>query len=197
MSGVTLSLLQGIHELALEQLHFERLREIAYRALRRFPHGSPTYSNFLISVSRTDLISVNRMAEPADDDLAGGFSRLQSCSLCRRWVMKFFVPGQSPEHAEEIYNDFQALHKASDKRIRSITFLDRELQKEVQLCVGQDEPWYGGKILLILLCYPRGFQVFTQERGIDSGSPIMIQTTDARVEEFDRFDQPNKLGRGA
>jgi hypothetical protein len=117
--------------------------------------------------------------------------------LCRRWAVKFFVPGQSAEHAEDIYNDFQALHKAADKRIRSITFLDRELQREVQLCVGQDEPWYGGKILLILLCYPRGYQIFTQERGIDSGSPIMVQTTDARVEEFDPFDRPSKLGRGA
>jgi hypothetical protein len=111
--------------------------------------------------------------------------------------VKFFVPGQSAEHAEDIYNDFQALHKAADKRIRSITFLDRELQREVQLCVGQDEPWYGGKILLILLCYPRGYQIFTQERGIDRGTPIMVQTTDARVEEFDPFDRPSKLGRGA
>jgi hypothetical protein len=111
--------------------------------------------------------------------------------------LKFFVPDQSPEHAEDIYNDFRALHNAADKRIRSITFFDRERQTEVQLCVGKDEPWYGGKILLILLCFPRGYHVFTQERGIDSGSPIMIQTTDARVEEFDPFDQPNKLSRGA
>jgi hypothetical protein len=99
--------------------------------------------------------------------------------------MKFFVPDQSPEHAEEIYSDFQLLHQAADKRIRSITFLDRELRAEVQLCVGKEEPWYGGKILLILLCYPRGYQIFTRERGIDDGLPILVQTTDARVEEFD------------
>jgi hypothetical protein len=111
--------------------------------------------------------------------------------------LKFFVPDRSPEHAEDIYNDFRALHNAADKRIRSIAFLDREQQKEVQLCVGKDEPWYGGKILLILLCYPRGYQIFTQDRGIDSGSPIMIQITDVRVEEFDPFDTPNKLSRGA
>jgi hypothetical protein len=111
--------------------------------------------------------------------------------------MEFFVPGQSPEHAEDIYNDFQALYKAADKRIRSITFRDRDRQREVRLCVGQDEPWYGGKILLILLCYPRGYYVFTQERGIDSGSPIIVQAMDARVEEFDPFDRPSKLSRGA
>jgi hypothetical protein len=110
--------------------------------------------------------------------------------------MKFFVPDQSPEHAEDIYNDFRALHNAADKKIRSITFLDRERRAEVQLCVGENEPWYGGKILLILLCYPRGYQVFTQERGIESGSPITVQATDARVEEFDPFDRPNALSRG-
>jgi hypothetical protein len=109
--------------------------------------------------------------------------------------MKFFVPDQSPDRAEDIYSDFQALHNAADKRIRSITFLDRERRTEVQLCVGENEPWHGGKILLILSCYPRGYQVFTKERGIDSGSSIMLQTTDARVEEFDRFDRPNKLSR--
>ncbi len=58
----------------------------------------------------------------------------------------------------------------------------------MQLCGGKEEPWYGGKILLILLCYPRGYQIFTRERGIDGGSPILVQTTDARVEEFDLFD---------
>jgi hypothetical protein len=111
--------------------------------------------------------------------------------------LKFFIPDQSPEHAEDTYNDFRALHNAADKRIRSIAFLDRERQKELQLCVGEKEPWYGGKILLILLCYPRGYQVFTHQRGIDSGSPILIPTTDARVEEFDPFDKPGKLSRGA
>jgi hypothetical protein len=111
--------------------------------------------------------------------------------------LKFFVPDQSPEHAEDIYNDFRALHNAADKRIRSIAFLDRERQTEVQLCVGMDEPWYSGKILLILLCYPRGYLIFTQDRGINIGSPIMVQTTDARVEEFDPFDEPRKVSRGA
>ncbi|MGB2664511.1 MAG: hypothetical protein WAK48_10935 [Candidatus Acidiferrum sp.] len=111
--------------------------------------------------------------------------------------MKFFVPDQPPEHAEDIYNDFRALHNAADKRIRSITFLDRERRAEVQFCVGENEPWYGGKILLILLCYRRGYHVFTQERGIDSRSPIMVQTTVARVEEFDPFDWPSKLSHGA
>jgi hypothetical protein len=81
--------------------------------------------------------------------------------------MKFFVPDQSPEHADDIYNDFRTLHNAADKQIRSITFMDRERRPEVQLCVGENEPWYGGRILLILLCYPRGYQVFTQERGIE------------------------------
>jgi len=113
--------------------------------------------------------------------------------------LKFFVPDQSPEHAEDIYNDFRAFHNAADKRIRSIAFFDRERQKEVQLCVGKDEPLYGGKILLILFCYPRGYQVFTKDRGIDGGSPMMVQTTDARVEEFDLdpFDNERKLSRGA
>jgi hypothetical protein len=111
--------------------------------------------------------------------------------------LKFFVPDQSPEQAEDIYNDFRALHNAADKRIRSIAFLDRERQTNVQLCVGMAEPWYGGKILLILLCYSRGYLVFTQDRGVDTGSPILVQTTDARVEEFDLFDQSNKLSRGA
>jgi hypothetical protein len=46
------------------------------------------------------------------------------------------------------------------------------------------------------LCYPRGYQVFTQERGIESGSPITVQATDARVEEFDPSDRPNTLSRG-
>ncbi len=111
--------------------------------------------------------------------------------------MKFFVPDQSTERAEDIYNDFRALHNAADKRIRSIAFLDRERRAEVQLCVGENEPWYGGKILLILLCYSRGYHIFTRERGIESGSPITVQTTDARVEEFDPFDRPSKLSRGA
>jgi hypothetical protein len=106
--------------------------------------------------------------------------------------MKFFVPDQSPERAEEIYDDFRALHNAAEKRIRSITFLDREHRTEVKLCVGENEPWNGGKILLILLCYPRGYQVFTKERGIDSGAPIMVQTPDARMEEFDPFDRASK-----
>jgi hypothetical protein len=109
--------------------------------------------------------------------------------------MKFFVPDQSPQRADEIYGDFRALHNAADKRIRSITFLDRERRTEVQLCVGENEPWNGGKILLILLCYPRGYQVFTKAQGIDSGSPIMVQTTDARVEEFDPFDRTSKFSR--
>ena len=54
--------------------------------------------------------------------------------------MKFFVPDQSPEHAEDTYNDFQVMHNAADKRIRSITFLGRELRTEVQFCVGMEEP---------------------------------------------------------
>ncbi len=54
--------------------------------------------------------------------------------------MKFFVPDQPPEYAEDIYNDFRALHNAADKRIRSITFLDRERRAEVQLCVGEPAP---------------------------------------------------------
>jgi hypothetical protein len=123
--------------------------------------------------------------------------RSPQATLIRRSVLRFFVPDQSPEHAEDTYNDFRAIHNAADKRIRSIAFLDRERQKEVQLCVGQDEPWYSGKILLILLCYPRGYLVFTRDRGIDSGSPIMVQTTDARVEEFDPLDKSGKLSRGA
>jgi len=110
--------------------------------------------------------------------------------------MKFFVPDVSPEHAEDIYNDFRALHKATDKRIRSITYFDRELGTEVQLCVGKEEPWSGDKILLILLCYPRAY-VFTKERGIESGAPFMVQTTDTRLEEFEPLDRPNQLGRGA
>jgi hypothetical protein len=110
--------------------------------------------------------------------------------------MKFFVLDQSPEHADDIYNDFRTLHNAADKQIRSITFMDRERRPEVQLCVGENEPWYGGRILLILLCYPRGYQVFTQERGIESGSPITVQATLARAKEFDPFDRPNTLSRG-
>jgi hypothetical protein len=111
--------------------------------------------------------------------------------------LKFFVPDQSPEQAEDIYSDFRALHNAADKRIRSIAFLDRERQTEMQLCVGMGDPWYSDKILLILLCYPRTYLVFTQARGIDTGSPIMVQIADARVEEFDPFDEPRKLSRGA
>ena len=103
--------------------------------------------------------------------------------------MRFFVPDQSPEHAEDNYNDFRAIHNAVDKRIRSIAFLDREMQQEMKLSVGKEEPWYNDTILLILLCYPSGYQVFTKERGIESGSPIMVHTTDARVEEFDPFDK--------
>lgn len=45
--------------------------------------------------------------------------------------------------------------------------------------------------------YPRGYLVFTQDRGIENGSPIMVQTTDARVEEFDPFDEPRELSRGS
>ena len=111
--------------------------------------------------------------------------------------MKFFVPDQSPEHAEDIYNDFRALHNAGDKRIRSITFFDRERQTEVQLCVGKDEPWYGGKILLIHRAFREATYVFTQDRGIDDGSPIMVQTTDVRVEEFDPSSAKQTEPRGA
>ena len=110
--------------------------------------------------------------------------------------MRFFVPDQSAEHAEDIYNDFRTLHKATDKRIRSVTYSDLELGAEVQLCVGKEEPWFGGKVLLILLCYPRYF-VFTKDRGIETGAPIMVQTADARIEEFDFLDRPNSLSRGA
>jgi hypothetical protein len=110
--------------------------------------------------------------------------------------MRFFVPDQSADHAEDIYNDFRALHKAADKRIRSITYFDKELATEVQLCVGKDEPWYSGKILLILLCYPRAL-VFTKDRGIENGAPIMVQLADARIEEFDFLDRPSSLSRGA
>jgi hypothetical protein len=110
--------------------------------------------------------------------------------------MKFFVPDQSAEQAEDIYNDFRTLHKAADKRIRSITYFDKEMGAEVQLCVGKDEPWSSGKILLILLCYPRAF-VFTKDRGIEKGAPVMVQLADARIEEFDFLDRPNSLSRGA
>ncbi len=110
--------------------------------------------------------------------------------------MKFFVPDQSAEHAEDVYNDFRALHKAADKRIRSITYFDKELATEVLLCVGKDEPWHGGRILLILLSYPRAL-VFTKDRGVESGAPIMVQIADARIEEFDFLNRPNSLSRGA
>jgi len=102
--------------------------------------------------------------------------------------MKFFVPDESPEHAEDIYNDFREFFKTADKRIRSVTVPEPATGQEVQLCVGRDEPWYGGKILLILLSYPL-FYIFTRERGINSGLPITVPTKDARVEEFDPFDR--------
>jgi len=110
--------------------------------------------------------------------------------------MKFFVPDESPEHAEDIYNDFRELHKTADKRIRSVTIPGPGTGQEIQLCVGRDEPWYGGKIVLILLSYPQ-FLIFTRERGIDSGSPITVSTKDARVEEFDLLDRPESMSRGA
>lgn len=114
----------------------------------------------------------------------------------RGCVLKFFVPDQSPEHAEDVYNDFREIFNAADKRIRSVTIPMVGTTQDVQLCVGQAEPWYGGKIVLILLSYPQ-FYIFTRERGIDSGSPITVPTKDARVEEFDLFDRPDRLGRGA
>jgi hypothetical protein len=98
--------------------------------------------------------------------------------------MKFFVPDESLEHAEDIYNDFREFYKTADKRIRSVAVPGPETGQEIQLCVGCDEPWYGGKILLILLSYPQ-FYIFTRERGIDSGSPMAVQSKEARVEEFD------------
>jgi hypothetical protein len=110
--------------------------------------------------------------------------------------MKFFVPDESPEHAEDIYNDFREIFKTADKRIRTVTIPGPGTGQEVQLCVGQVEPWHGGKIILILLSYPQ-FYIFTRERGIDSGSPITVPTKDARVEEFDPLDRPERLGRGA
>ena len=109
--------------------------------------------------------------------------------------MRFFVPDVSAEHAEDIYNDFRTLHKAADIRIRSISYFDRDLASEIQLCVGKEEPWHGGRILLILLCYPRAY-VFTRDRGIESGAPIMVQTADARIEEFDALDRPSSFSRG-
>lgn len=102
--------------------------------------------------------------------------------------MKFFVPDESPEHAEDIYNDFRELFQTGDKRIRSVIVPRPAPGQEFQLCVGCDEPWYGGKILLILSSYPQ-FYIFTRKRGIDSGSPITVSTKDARVEEFDPFDR--------
>lgn len=110
--------------------------------------------------------------------------------------MKFFVPDESQEHAEYIYNDFREIFRTADKRIRSVTIPGLGAGPEVQLCVGREEPWTGSKILLILLSYPQ-FYVFTRERGIDSGTPITVPTKDARVEEFDSLDRPESLGRGA
>jgi len=110
--------------------------------------------------------------------------------------MKFFVPDESPEHAEDIYNDFRELFKTTDKRIRSVTVPGPGTGQEVHLCVGRDEPWNGGTILLILLSYPQ-FYIFTRERGIESGSPITVPTKDARIEEFDPLGRPESLGRGA
>ncbi len=51
--------------------------------------------------------------------------------------MKFFVPDQSPERPEDTYNDFQVMHKAADKRIRSITFLDREQERTCNSAVAR------------------------------------------------------------
>lgn len=110
--------------------------------------------------------------------------------------MKFFVPDESPERAEDIYNDFRVLHNAADKRIRSITFAGPKPGEEVQLCVGGVEPWEGSKILLVLFSYPR-FYVFTRKRGIEAGLPITVQAPDARIEDFEPLDRPNRLGRGA
>ena len=110
--------------------------------------------------------------------------------------MKFFIPYASPEHAEHLYNDFRELYRAADKRIRSVTIPGPKPGEIVQLCVGAEEPWHGGKILLILSSYPR-YYVFTRERGIDAGSPIPVQSADARIEEFEVLDRPDRLGRGA
>lgn len=110
--------------------------------------------------------------------------------------MKFFVPDESPEHAEDIYNDFREIYSTADKRIRSVTIPGLGSGQEVQFCVGREEPWYGGKILLILLSYPQ-FYIFTREHGIDNGSPITVQTKDARLEEFDLLDRADSMRRGA
>jgi hypothetical protein len=110
--------------------------------------------------------------------------------------MKFFVPDESLEHAEDIYNDFREFYKTADKRIRSVAVPGPETGQEIQLCVGREEPWYGGKIVLILQSFPQ-FYIFTRERGIDSGSPITVQAKDARVEEFDLLHQADGMSRGA
>jgi hypothetical protein len=110
--------------------------------------------------------------------------------------MRFFVPDESPDHAEDIYNDFREIYKTADKRIRSVTVPGPGTGQEVQLCVGREEPWYGERIVLILLSFPQ-FYIFTKEHGIESGSPITVQTKDARVEEFDLLDRSDSMSRGA
>ncbi|HKW87597.1 MAG TPA: hypothetical protein VJN21_02460 [Candidatus Acidoferrales bacterium] len=98
--------------------------------------------------------------------------------------MKFFIPAtDNPEKAEELY---QAIKKfaaqsmgwvISDRRIRSITFRDKERRARkkslVHATVGEREPCEGREPVIAIF-ESNSYLVCTPSRGVLRGIPIMV-----------------------
>ena len=102
-------------------------------------------------------------------------------------AMKFFIPDtESPEAAEKIYQRARESYQAveTDARIRSITFWDIELRKDISLTVGKPDYLNHQDVKMILDC-GACYYALTEKRGYREW-PIMVNKQEVRhVEEFE------------
>jgi hypothetical protein len=105
-------------------------------------------------------------------------------------VTKFFMPGKSPEDAENLYQGFRnsVAKRIGEARIYSVTFRDgpkrKKRKQEVKVSVGNPDP-LEGRMVMAILETDGYYLVWAKGRG---DNHMMIDKSDVPyggVEEFE------------
>jgi hypothetical protein len=98
--------------------------------------------------------------------------------------MKFFMPGESPEDAETLYQGFRESYRSTDARIYSITF--RDGKKEVKATVGKPDP-LEGRMVMAILETNGPYRIWAKGRGFNH---MMVGKDE--VTTVEKFESPGR-----
>jgi hypothetical protein len=103
--------------------------------------------------------------------------------------MRFYVPAaKSPEKSENIYQAARKRHNAliTEKRIRSITYLDVDTRATVRATVGRTTEYRVGIVMVILESDSNCYLVCTWGEGLDprGQKPVVVSKDSVSDVEF-------------